>query len=103
MLLYVTNPHAPPWRSGRSLAASFPLPLRIEIGDAVSEWEVGRERDGCYRVSGEGGEHRFDIDEIGSPAIRFRSGGVMESAKFLRDGDRLHVLHRGLDLLGVAT
>jgi geranyl-CoA carboxylase alpha subunit len=96
LLLYVSNRHAPPWRRGRSLAASFPIPLRIEIGDAVSEWEVGRQRDGRYLVSGEGGEHRFDIDEIADTAIRFRSGGVMESAKFLRDGDRLHVLHRGL-------
>jgi geranyl-CoA carboxylase alpha subunit len=96
LLLYVSSPHAPPWRGGRSLAASFPLPLRIAIGDAVSEWEVGRQRDGCYLVSGEGGEHRFDIDEIADTAIRFRSGGVMESAKFLRDDDRLHVLHRGL-------
>jgi len=96
LLLYVSNPHAPPWRRGRSLAASFPMPLRIGIGDAVSEWEVGRQRDGCYLVSGEGGEHRFDIDEIADTAIRFRSGGVMEGAKFLRDGDRLHVLRRGL-------
>jgi geranyl-CoA carboxylase alpha subunit len=96
LLLYVTNSHAPPWRRGRSLAASFPAPLRIEVGDVVSELEVGRRRDGSYLVSGEGGEHRFDIDEIGGHAIRFRSGGVMESARFLRDGDRLHILHRGL-------
>jgi len=96
LLLYVSNPHAPPWRCGRSLAASFAVPLRIEIGDVVSEWEVGRQRDGCYLVSGEGGEQRFEIDEIGGMTIRFRSGGVMESAKFLRDGDRLHVQHRGL-------
>jgi len=96
LLLYVTSPHAPPWRRGRSLAASFPLPLRIETGDAVSEWEVGRQRDGSYLVSGEGGEQRFDIEEVGGAAIRFRSGGVMESAKFLRDGNSLHVLHRGL-------
>jgi geranyl-CoA carboxylase alpha subunit len=96
LLLYVTNAHAPPWRNGRSLAASFPVPQRIETGDTVSEWEVGRQRDGCYLVSGEGGEHRFDIDEIAGPSIRFRSGGVTEGARFLRDGDRLHVLHRGL-------
>jgi geranyl-CoA carboxylase alpha subunit len=72
------------------------VPLRIEIGDAVCELEVGRRRDGAYLVSSEGSEHRFDIDEIGGNAIRFRSGGVMESVKFLRDGDRLHLLHRGL-------
>jgi geranyl-CoA carboxylase alpha subunit len=98
LLLYVTSPHAPPWRRGRSLAASFPAPLRIDIGVVVSEWEVGRQRDGCYLVSGEGGEHRFDIDEIGGSAIHFRSGGVMERARFLRDGDCLHILHRGLTL-----
>jgi geranyl-CoA carboxylase alpha subunit len=96
LLLYVTHPHTPPWRRGRSLAASFPAPLRIEIGAAVSEWEVGRQRDGAYLVSGEGSEYRFDIDEIAEHAIRVRSGGVMDNAKFLRDGDRLHVLHRGL-------
>jgi geranyl-CoA carboxylase alpha subunit len=98
LLLYVSNPHAPSWRSGRSLAASFPLPLRIETGDAVAECEVGRQRDGSYLVNGDGGEHRFDIDEIAATAIRFRTGGVMENAKFLRDGDRLHILHRGLPL-----
>src|SRR5258707_5716477 len=31
LLLYVTDPHAPPWRSGRTLAATFPLPARIEL------------------------------------------------------------------------
>src|SRR5437762_8469883 len=35
LLLYVTNPHAPPWRGGRSLAATFPLATRIEL-------EIGR-------------------------------------------------------------
>src|SRR4029079_19749294 len=31
LLLYVTNPHAPPWQRGRSLAATFPLGLRIDF------------------------------------------------------------------------
>src|SRR5438132_6681821 len=31
LLLYVTNPQAPAWRRGRSLAATFPLPAKIEI------------------------------------------------------------------------
>src|SRR5438445_5164499 len=33
LLLYVTNPHAPTWQSGRSLAVTFPVPLRLAIGD----------------------------------------------------------------------
>ena len=51
LLLYVTDPHAPPWRSGRSLAATFPLPLRIELGHGVHEVEIVRERDGGYVAS----------------------------------------------------
>ena len=43
----------------------------------------------------DGGEHRFEIDELGRDTIRFRTDGMMESARFLRDGDRLYVLHRG--------
>ena len=40
--------HAPPWRDGRTLAATFPLPFRIGLGEAVHEAEIVRERDGGY-------------------------------------------------------
>jgi geranyl-CoA carboxylase alpha subunit len=30
--------------------------------------------------------------------MRFRFGGLMQSAKFFREGDRLYVLHRGVTL-----
>ena len=96
LLLYVTNPHAPAWRSGRSLAAAFPLAARIDLGHGVHEIEIVRERDGGYVASFEGGERRFEIDELGRDAIRFRTNGMMEQARFLRDGDRLYVLHRGI-------
>jgi geranyl-CoA carboxylase alpha subunit len=96
LLLYVTNPHAPPWRSGRSLAATFPLTTKIDLGRGVLEVDIVRERDGTYVAGLDGGEQRFEIDELGPNAIRFRTDGVMESAKFLRDGDRLYVLHRGV-------
>ena len=98
LLLYVTNPHAPPWRSGRSLAATFPLTMRIDLGHGVHEVDIVRERDGSYVASLEGGELRFEIDELGRDAIRFRTDGMMESAKFLRDGDRLYFLHRGVTI-----
>jgi geranyl-CoA carboxylase alpha subunit len=98
LLLYVTNPHAQPWRGGRSLAATFPLPLRIEINLAISEPEIARERDGSYLVRIADQEHRFEIDEVAGNANRFRSAGLMDNAQFLRDGDRLHVLHHGVTL-----
>ena len=49
LLLYVTDPFAPPWRSGRSLAATFPIPVRVELDHAVHDIEIVRERDGGYR------------------------------------------------------
>ncbi|WP_197520973.1 acetyl/propionyl/methylcrotonyl-CoA carboxylase subunit alpha [Bradyrhizobium icense] len=95
LLLYVTNPHAPPWRSGRSLAATFPLTMRIDLGHGATDVDIVRNRDGSYLASLNGGEHRFEIEQLGSDTIRFRTDGIMESARFLRDDDRLHILHRG--------
>ena len=96
LLLYVTNPHAPTWRGGRSLAATFPLTTRIDLGHGVQEVDIVRERDGAYLVGPSGSEQHFEIDELGGETIRFRTDGLMETAKFLRDGDRLFILHRGI-------
>jgi geranyl-CoA carboxylase alpha subunit len=98
LLLYVTDPHAPPWRRGRTLAAAFPVPVRIAFDHGIHDLEVVRERDGGYLACLDGGEHRFEVDEIGGDTIRFRTGGLMESARFFHDGDRLHLLHRGITL-----
>jgi geranyl-CoA carboxylase alpha subunit len=98
LLLYVTDAHAPPWRSGRTLAATFPMPARIELDHGVHDLEIVRERDGGYVARLDGGECRFEIDELGRDAIRFRVNGIMESARFFRDGDRLYILHRGVTL-----
>jgi geranyl-CoA carboxylase alpha subunit len=64
----------------------------------VAEVEIVRERDGGYVANSAGGERRFDIEALERDTVRFRAGGVMESAKFLRDGDRLYLLHRGSTL-----
>jgi len=98
LLLYVTDPHAPPWRSGRTLAATFPLPARIELDHGIHDLEIVQERDGGYIVSADGNEYRFELDELGRDTIRFRNSGRMESAKFQREGDRLYILHRGITL-----
>ena len=96
LLLYVTNPFAPPWRSGRTLAATFPRPARVELDHAAHDIEIVRERDGGYAARLDGREYRFEIDELGREAIRFRSDGLTESARFFRDGDRLHILRQGI-------
>ncbi|MCA6118826.1 acetyl-CoA carboxylase biotin carboxylase subunit [Bradyrhizobium sp. WSM 1738] len=98
LLLYVTNPHAPPWRSGRSLAATFPLTMRIDLGHGVKEVDVVRNRDGGYVAAVDGSEFRFEIDELGHDTIRFRTDGLMVSAIFLRDSDQLYILHRGVTI-----
>jgi geranyl-CoA carboxylase alpha subunit len=98
LLLYVTNPHTPPWRSGRSLAATFPLTMRLDLGHGALEVDIVRGRDGGYVAVVDSSELRFEIDELGRDAIRFRTDGMMESARFLRDGDRLYILHRGVTM-----
>jgi geranyl-CoA carboxylase alpha subunit len=96
LLLYVTDPFAPPWRSGRSLAATFPLPARVGLDHRTYDFEIVRERDGGYAARLEGTEYRFELDEFSGGAIRFRSDGLAESARFFRDGDHLHVLRQGV-------
>lgn len=98
LLLYVTNPRAPSWQGGRSLSATFPLPAKIEIAGQTLELEVTRERDGSYTVAADGRQDRFEIEQFDADVIRFRHDGVMDSAKFLRDGGRLYLQHRGIPL-----
>jgi geranyl-CoA carboxylase alpha subunit len=98
LLLFVTDPYAPPWRGGRSLAATFPLPIRLELAQGIRELEIARARDGFYLVELGDSTHRFELEELDGDSIRFRSDGLMDSARFFRDGDRLYLLHRGLTL-----
>jgi len=95
LLLYITDPFAPPWRSGRTLAATFPLPARVELDHTVYDIEIVRERDGGYAARLDGTEYRFEIDELNREAIRFRSDGLTESARFFREDDHLYILRQG--------
>jgi geranyl-CoA carboxylase alpha subunit len=98
LLLYVSHPCVPPWRGGRSLAATFPIATRLAIGGEIHEIEIVRQRDGEYAASRNGDIERFSIDELSGDTIRFRHSGVLQSAKFLRRDDRLDFLHRGVSL-----
>jgi geranyl-CoA carboxylase alpha subunit len=99
LLVYVTNPHAPAWQSGRSLGPRFPVPLRLEITGAAHDVEVLCERDGSYLIETSGAPQRLEIDAIDASTIRFRTGHLLDSARFHRDGHALHVLYRGVPLL----
>ncbi|MGH6703106.1 MAG: acetyl/propionyl/methylcrotonyl-CoA carboxylase subunit alpha [Bradyrhizobium sp.] len=96
LLLDVTDPHAPPWRGGRTLAATFTKPVRLEIDRGIHDLEVVREREGGHAVDLGGEVYRFEVDELGCDTIRFGRSGVMESARYSRDRDRLYFLYRGI-------
>jgi geranyl-CoA carboxylase alpha subunit len=95
LLLHVTHPHARRETRGRTLAATFPLPMRVEIGQEVHDLELSRDREGRYRVHHGGRTHHFEIEELREDTVRFRDGVLIESAEYFRDGDRLYFQHRG--------
>jgi geranyl-CoA carboxylase alpha subunit len=97
VLLYVTDPFAPPWRSGRTLAATFPVPVRVELDHGIHDVEVWRDRDSGY-LAAENTLYRVEIHAPGSDTIRIDSNGHTESFKWSRDGDRLFLLYRGVTL-----
>jgi geranyl-CoA carboxylase alpha subunit len=97
VLLYVTDPFAPSWRSGRTLAATFPVPVRVELDHGIHDVEVGRDRDSGY-LAAENTLYRIEIHPTDSNTIRIHSNGHTESIKWSRDGDRLFLLHRGVTL-----
>jgi geranyl-CoA carboxylase alpha subunit len=96
LLLHVTHPHAPSRRNTRTLAATFPIPLRLEIDRSVLDLELLRDREGGYRANDGGREYRFEIEKMEAELVRFLNGVVIESAEYSRDGDRLWFLHRGM-------
>ena len=74
------------------------MPARIELNDTAHDVEMVRDRDGGYVASLAGGDHRFEIDELGCDSVRFRTDGVTQRARFFRDRERLFVLYRGATL-----
>ncbi len=95
LLLHVTDPHAPLWRSGRSLSTTFPVPMRVGIDRHVHELEIVRQRDGGYIANLAASDLRFEIEELGRDTIRYRVDGFTEHARYCRDGDSLHLQVRG--------
>ena len=94
LLLTLTNPFAPKWRGGRSLAATFPVPVRVELDHGVHDIDIVRERDGSY-LGAENKLYRVEVHGVSNDTVRFTGNGLTESLKWSRDGDRLHFLYRG--------
>jgi geranyl-CoA carboxylase alpha subunit len=94
LLLTLTNPFAPKWQSGRSLAATFSVPVRVELDHGVHDVDIVRERDGSYQGL-ENTLYRVEVHSVGSDTVRFTGNGLTESFKWSRDGNRLDFLYRG--------
>jgi geranyl-CoA carboxylase alpha subunit len=96
LLIYVTDPHAPAWQPGRSLASAFPIPLRIARGDQVAEIDIVRDRDGDYLATTAGSTTRITIESIDGSTLRFRQDGRLQSVRYARDGADLYFLQHGI-------
>ena len=96
LLWYLTDGHAARWRQGRSLAATFPVRLRLEIDGAPVDLAVHRERDGSYVVHNGERSVSFELDACDDGELRFRARGLSESAVFCREGDWLYVQRLGV-------
>jgi geranyl-CoA carboxylase alpha subunit len=95
LLFYVTDRHAPPWRAGRSLAATYPLAMRLQIESNAHEAEIVRERDGCYVANLGEHSHGLAVEQLDERSIRFRIDGLTESVRFRREGNHLYMLRHG--------
>jgi len=82
--------------TGRRLSHSLPVPLRFELNGAVCQASVVQHATHDYSVDVEGRHFELEVVELGAHAVRFGCDGVLESAAYHRDGNRLLVHYRGL-------
>ena len=95
LLLYVTDPHAAPWRAGRSLTTTFPMLMRFAIDGAACEIEIARTREGDYAIGSNGEGRRIAIAALETDTIRIKADGLTESVRYRRDDRHLYVLRDG--------
>ncbi len=94
LLLYVTDANAPPRPKGRTLAATFPVPIRVELDHGIYDLEIAPQRDGGY-LGIENTLYRVDIH---GDSATVSSNGRSETFKWSRDDGRLYFLYRGVTL-----
>jgi geranyl-CoA carboxylase alpha subunit len=95
LLLYVSDPHAAPWRAGRSLAATFPMLMRFAIDGETCEIEIARTREGDYAIGSNGEGRRIAIAALEGDSIWVKADGLSESVRYRRDGSHLYILRDG--------
>jgi len=95
LLLYVTDPHAAPWRAGRSLATIFPMLMRFTINGEACEIEIARTREGDYAIGSNGEGCRIAIAALDGGTIRVKADGLTESVRYHRDDSHLYILRDG--------
>ena len=95
LLLYVTDPHAAPWRAGRSLATIFPMLMRFTIDGEACEIEIARTREGDYAIGSNGEGCRIAIAALDGGTIRVKADGLTESVRYHRDDSHLYILRDG--------
>jgi geranyl-CoA carboxylase alpha subunit len=95
LLLYVTDPHAAPWRPGRSLATTFPMPMRFAVDGEDCEIEIARSREGDYVIGSNGEGRRVGVAALDGEIIRVKTDGLTENLRYCRDGSHLYILRDG--------
>ncbi|MGB3447555.1 MAG: acetyl-CoA carboxylase biotin carboxylase subunit [Xanthobacteraceae bacterium] len=95
LLLYVTDPHAAPWRAGRSLATTFPMLMRFAIDGEICEIEIARTREGDYAIGSNGDGRRIAIAALEGDTIRVKDEGLTENVRHCSDGSHLYILRDG--------
>jgi geranyl-CoA carboxylase alpha subunit len=77
----------PSWRSLRSLSA----PMRLKCGEVKHSVEISREGARRWRVRTDSEARSLEIIGIAGSRVRFFCDGIVETAQFAWDGDRLHL------------
>ena len=80
LLLYVTNPYAPPWRPDGRWRQTFRVPVRFELNPKCMK-PKSDQRDGSYYAGLENTLYRIEIDGIDNNTIHFSRDGHKERFK----------------------
>ncbi|MGH7090919.1 MAG: acetyl/propionyl/methylcrotonyl-CoA carboxylase subunit alpha [Stellaceae bacterium] len=75
------------WHSTGTAAA----PLLLRMGEERVAMDVACEDERRYRVSWEGGSEAVELVALHGSRVRFRAGGLEETARFVWEGDTLHL------------
>jgi len=102
VLLVETAPGARP-DTRAALLPAWPLALRCEIGGRALAVTLTRRGARCHDALIDGQTHPVEIVSIAGQQARFICDGVMETASWQRDGERLWLSYRGVSFEVIDT